>query len=150
MAVTADKLRTLNAPAWIAQSIGLLKGENRKEQLREMISSLAIPVTAFLLFLVLWGASAAQIETSLGTVPGPAKVWEQAVTLYDEHVAARDKEDAFYERQEKRNAKKLAKDPNAEVKIRPYTGAPTFFDQILTSIITVATGLWMPRFLSSF
>ena len=31
-------------------------------------------------------------------------------------------------------------DPGAEVRIRPYTGAPTFFDQILTSLVTVATG----------
>jgi nitrate/nitrite transport system permease protein len=143
MAVTADKLRTINTPAWIASLIGLFTGENRKEQFKAMLTSIAVPVTAFLMFLVLWGASAAQIETSLGTVPGPAKVWEQAVSLYDEHVAERDKAAAFYERQEKRNAKKLAKDPNAEVKIRPYTGAPTFFDQILTSIVTVATGFFI-------
>ena len=26
--------------------------------------------------------------------------------------------------------KKLAKNPDAEVKIRPYTGKPTFFEQI--------------------
>ncbi len=48
-----------------------------------------------------------------------------------------------YERQEKRNAAKLEKDPDAEVKIRPYTGKPTFFDQILTSLITVVAGFVM-------
>ena len=47
---------------------------------------------------------------------------------------------AFYERQEKRNAAKLAKDPDAKVKIRDYTGKPTFFDQIGTSVFTVMTG----------
>ena len=60
--------------------------------------------------------------------------------LQSEHQEERDKATAFYERQEKRNAKKLAKDPNAKVKIRPYTGKPTFFDQILTSLITVFSG----------
>ena len=40
---------------------------------------------------------------------------------------------AFYERQEKRNAETIAKDPNAEARIRPYTGKPTFIDQIITS-----------------
>jgi len=44
------------------------------------------------------------------------------------------------QRQEKRNAAKLAKNPDAVVKIRPYTGKATFFDQILTSLLTVSTG----------
>src|SRR5262249_1707423 len=55
-------------------------------------------------------------------------------------VAERDKERAFYERQQKRNADILAHDPKAEVRIRPYTGKPTFTDQILTSLKTVFTG----------
>jgi nitrate/nitrite transport system permease protein len=113
---------------------------NWAEMPKLMLTKLGAPIAAVGVFLVLWGAIASQIETSLGQVPGPAKVWEQAVALVDEHMEAREKERAFFERQEKRNAKKLAKDPNAEVKIRPYTGAPTFFDQILTSIITVTTG----------
>jgi nitrate/nitrite transport system permease protein len=91
-------------------------------------------------FLGLWSFSAARIETSLGQVPGPMEVWGQAANLVDEHRAERQKEVAFYERQEKRNADKLAEDPNAVVKIRPYTGKPTYFDQILTSIFTVFTG----------
>ncbi len=52
----------------------------------------------------------------------------------------RDKALAFIERQEVRNQAKLAKDPSAEVRIRPYTGKPTFFDQIGTSLLTVFTG----------
>ena len=40
------------------------------------------------------------------------------------------KEVAFYERQEKRNAIKLEKNPDATIKVRKYTGNPTFFDQI--------------------
>jgi len=108
--------------------------------LNKMIKQLGIPLIAIGIFLGVWGAVASQIQTSLGAVPGPAKVWEQVVTLYDEHVEEREKEAAFYERQEKRNAKKLAKNPDAKVKIRQYTGKPTFFDQIGTSIITVTIG----------
>ena len=107
---------------------------------RELISQLGIPLIAVAIFLGLWGAVASQIQTSLGQVPGPTKVWEQTMVLYDEHVEERNKEAAFYERQEKRNAAKLAKNPDAQVKTRPYTGKATFFDQILTSVITVATG----------
>ena len=34
----------------------------------------------------------------------------------------------------------LADDPNAQVAIRPWTGKPTYLDQILTSLYTVFTG----------
>ncbi len=111
-----------------------------KDLTNTIVKSLLVPFVAFLLFLGIWGGTASQIQTSLGQVPGPSQVWEQTVVLYDEHVAEREKEEKFYERQEKRNAKKLEKNPDYEVKIRPYTGKPTFFDQILTSLYTVLTG----------
>ena len=106
----------------------------------KIIKSFVIPFVAFLLFLGIWGGTASQIVTSLGEVPGPSQVWQQSITLYDEHVAERVKEEKFYERQEKRNAKKLEKNPDAKIKIRAYTGKPTFFDQMLTSLYTVLTG----------
>jgi nitrate/nitrite transport system permease protein len=70
-----------------------------------------LPLVAFVLFLGLWDYSASRIQTSLGQVPGPVEVWEQAGNLIDEHRAEREKEVAFYERQEKRNQAKLAEDP---------------------------------------
>lgn len=105
-----------------------------------LIKTFVVPIVAFLVFLGIWSVTAAQVETSLGTVPGPAKVWEQTVSLYNEHLAEREKERGFIERQEQRNARKLEKNPDAEVKIRPYTGAPTFIDQIFTSLFTVLAG----------
>ena len=107
---------------------------------RAFIASFVFPVIALAVFLALWSTSAQQVQTSLGQLPGPIAVFQQASNLVDEHNAERDKEAAFYQRQEKRNAAKLAKDPEAKVKIRPYTGKPTFFDQILTSLVTVFTG----------
>jgi len=117
-----------------------LKDINWREQLRLMITRLGVPLVAIGIFLALWGGIATQIQTSLGQLPGPTKVWEQTMTLFGEHKEERLKEQAFYERQEKRNAVKLAKNPDVKIKTRPYTGKPTFFDQILTSVITVATG----------
>ena len=105
-----------------------------------MVHKLGVPLLAIGIFMGVWGAAASQIQTSLGQVPGPAKVWEQAMTLYVEHKEERSKEVSFHERQEKRNAAKLLKNPKAEIKVRSYTGKPTFFDQVITSIITVATG----------
>ncbi|MDR9829060.1 ABC transporter permease [Vibrio sp. FNV 38] len=99
-----------------------------------------LPLVGILLFLMFWHLSAKQVVTSLGTLPGPVQTFEQFSNLVDEHWEEGQKEQKFIERQEKRNAEKLAKNPEAKVKIRPYTGKPTFFDQILTSLFTVACG----------
>ena len=108
--------------------------------IKKAVHTVGVPLIAIGIFLAIWGGIASQIQTSLGQLPGPTKVWEQAVSLYDEHKDERVKEEAFYERQDKRNAAKLAKNPDVKVKVRSYTGKATFFDQIITSIITVMTG----------
>ena len=107
---------------------------------KKAVHTFGVPLIAIGIFLSIWSGVASQIQTSLGQLPGPAKVWEQAVSLYDEHKEERTKEVAFYERQEKRNIAKLASNPDAKIKVRSYTGKATFFDQVLTSIITVMTG----------
>jgi len=105
--------------------------------------AIVVPIAAFLVFLAIWQISAASIVTSLGQVPGPAQVFSQASVLVGEHFHEREKAEKFYTRQEVRNAKKLEKNPDAKVKIRPYTGNPTFIDQIGTSLITVLTGFFI-------
>ena len=120
--------------------IKLAKGENPKEQLMTIFRALIVPVVGIAVFLVIWQAAANNIDTSLGKFPGPTEVWSQSGNLIAEHREEREKAAAFYERQEKRNAKKLAKDPDAEVRIRPYTGKPTFVDQVWTSLYTVMAG----------
>ncbi|MDG1751953.1 MAG: ABC transporter permease [Thalassotalea sp.] len=105
-----------------------------------MANVLLLPVFGITLFLFLWAIAAQNINTSLGEFPGPTAVVEQFSALYDEHNTERDKAVAFYERQEVRNARKLAKNPDYVVKIRAYTGKETFIDQIFTSLITVTSG----------
>ena len=139
---TANKYHAFNFK-WLDQFLGLLAKENTSNVASQVIKSFSIPLLAVGMFLMLWSVLAAQVETSLGVLPGPAKVWEQTLVLVDEHKVEREKEVAFYERQEKRNAEKLAKNPDASVKMRPYTGKETFFDQILTSLVTVATGFFI-------
>lgn len=121
----------------VMRSVSLVKIH---EFISVMMVKLGVPLIATIIFMGLWSATAAQIETSLGTVPGPVKVWEQAQVLYQEHSSERAKEAAFYDRQEKRNSERLLVEPDYEVKIRAYTGKPTFVDQIITSIVTVLTG----------
>ena len=124
----------------IAQSSEILTAANLRLLLDKTIKMLALPGFGILVFLLLWQLVANNIVTSLGQFPGPTQVWEQSKTLVAEHQRERGKEASFYERQEKRNAKKLAKNPDAVVKIRAYTGKATFVDQIGTSLVTVAFG----------
>lgn len=116
--------------------------------LRDVVIALSTPLLGILIFLVLWGFFAPKVVTSLGAVPGPVQVYHQFQALVDEHQEERGKEASFYERQEKRNAKKLAENPDAVVKIRKYAGNPTFFDQIGTSIFTVMTGFLVAAFIA--
>jgi nitrate/nitrite transport system permease protein len=140
--VTANKYHAFNLK-WLDRFLGFLARENSSNIASQIVRSVGIPLLAIGIFLMLWSVLAAQVQTSLGVLPGPAKVWEQAMVLVDEHKVEREKAVAFFERQEKRNAEKLAKNPDAKVKIRPYTGKETFFDQILTSLVTVATGFFI-------
>ncbi len=105
-----------------------------------MLRATAAPLLGILVFLLAWHLAAPRVVTSLGAVPGPLQVYQQFQALVDEHQVERRKEVAFYARQEKRNARKLEKNPQARIRIRKYTGNPTFFDQILTSIYTVMAG----------
>ncbi len=125
---------------WLGPWIRLFRGENIGEQLAIIIKALTLPAAGIFAFLFIWQGAANSIDTSLGQFPGPVQVYQQSFNLVSEHQRERQKEVDFYKRQEDRNAKKLAKNPDAKVKIRPYTGKPTFFDQIVTSLITVMAG----------
>lgn len=124
----------------ISQLAAILTFGNLRLWCNNLIKKLALPGFGILVFLLLWQFVANNIITSLGQFPGPNQVWEQSQNLAAEHQRERKKETSFYERQEKRNAKKLAKNPDAKVKIRAYTGKATFVDQIGTSLMTVAFG----------
>lgn len=95
-------------------------------RLYQSTPALLLPVIGLLMFLAIWNGVAKSIDTSLGQFPGPVQVFEQTGALIDEHIAQREKAAAFYERQEARNAARVAQDPTYEPKIRDFTGAPTF------------------------
>jgi nitrate/nitrite transport system permease protein len=133
----------LSGFTWFIPLVKLVAGESPKQQLQDLAKMIGIPLLAMIIFLGLWHIGAAKVVTSLGQVPGPVQVWEQASILIDEHYIEREKEVKFHERQDVRNAKKLAKDPNAEMIERPYTGRQTYFDQILTSLWTVFVGFFI-------
>ena len=125
---------------WLLPLARLGAGESPREQLAELRERLAIPLLGIALFLAAWAALAPRVQTSLGAIPGPAAVWEQARALHADHLRERDKAVAFHERQEARNAKLVAEGREDRVKWRAYTGKPTYYEQILTSLKTVALG----------
>ena len=108
-----------------------------------LLKDALLPMLGILIFLGLWAVLAKNIDTSLGKFPGPSAVLTQSQVLINEHFAQRDKADAFYERQDQRNAARTLKDPSYNPTVRAFTGPPTFFDQIWTSLYTVTVGFLM-------
>jgi nitrate/nitrite transport system permease protein len=97
-----------------------------------------VPILSIALFLVLWSSLAASVQTSIGSVPGPTEVWTEAKALVAEHYTERTKQAEFYERMETLKAKYLAE--GKTWRDRKYSGKPTYFDQIWTSLQTVFAG----------
>ena len=126
--------------AWMTPILKAAAGDNPRAQVKEIWRLLGIPLLAIAIFLVAWGVLAPKVQTSLGAVPGPAQVWEQVGKLNADAVREREKEVKFYERQDVRNAKLIADGRADDVKQRTYTGKPTYYDQIWTSIKTVFFG----------
>ncbi|MFQ3288278.1 MAG: nitrate/nitrite transport system permease protein [Alteromonadaceae bacterium] len=132
MSLTTVKTTSLNATEQMMKIF--------KSILNKVTSAILLPVFGITMFLLLWSTTAQNIHTSLGDFPGPNAVVKQFSILYQEHVAERNKADAFYQRLDKRNMAKLASNPNYVAKVRSYTGKETFLDQIMTSLITVTSG----------
>ncbi len=135
--------KTFDLP-WMDRTLNYLSGDMFNKHMNGVVQAVMVPLIAFGVFLMLWSAGARNVETSLGQLPGPAKVWEQVISLYHEHKEERAKEQAFYTRMQQRLDKAIAAGKSEEkldkLRSRKYTGVPTFFDQIMTSLITVAFG----------
>ena len=134
--------------SWMIPLTKLITMDEPKKQLQVIANGVFLPFLAIVLFLSMWSVVSANIQTSLGQLPGPTQVWQQGLNLVDEHFAEQDKKVAFLERQDVRNAKKLAANPDAKIRTRVYTGPPTFIDQIFTSLITVITGFLVASFIA--
>ncbi|MBU2994769.1 ABC transporter permease [Octadecabacter sp. 1_MG-2023] len=126
--------------AWVTPILKAAAGDNPRAQMSEIWRLLGVPLLAIFLFIGAWATLAPKVQTSLGAIPGPVQVWEQAVNLNADAVREREKEAAFYERQDVRNAELIANGNADDVRQRVYTGKPTYYQQIWTSIKTVFFG----------
>ncbi|MEO0865858.1 MAG: ABC transporter permease, partial [Pseudomonadota bacterium] len=136
----ADKWFQVLGLSWLTPMLRAAAGDNPRAQGREIWRLLGVPLLAIFLFLGAWASLAPTVQTSLGAIPGPAQVWEQVGNLHADAQREKEKEAAFYVRQDERNAKLIADGQEDKVKQRVYTGKPTYYDQIWTSIKTVFFG----------
>jgi len=98
------------------------KSAERLAAARRLLDAVWPPVVGIFAFVGLWAVLAPQVDTSLGTLPGPGDVWAAFVGLMEEYGAARENAAA------------------AAAAGQMYSGSPTFLDQIVTSLQTVAMG----------
>ena len=136
----ADKWFQVLGLAWLTPMIKAAAGDNPRAQMKELWRLAAVPLLAIAAFLVLWGTLAPQVQTSLGAVPGPQQVWAEAVNLHEDAQAKAAQEAKFDAMVEKRNQRLIDAGRADEVKQVAYTGAPSYYDQIWTSIKTVFFG----------
>ena len=139
----ASKFLDVFALSWVTPILMIAAGDGVKRNLALVWQRLGIPVLAILIFLGAWAALAPTVKTSLGAIPGPAEVWEQVKVLNEDHNQEMAKADAFYERQDQRNAALIAAGRPDDVSKVSYTGKPTYYQQIWTSLQTVFFGFFL-------
>ena len=136
----ADRWFQILGLAWLAPLIRAAAGDNPRAQMRDVWRLLGVPLLAIAAFLALWAALAPQVQTSLGAIPGPVQVWSEAVGLHGEAARTAEKKARFEEQVAARNERLVEQGRAEEVKEIAFTGAPSYYDQIGTSIVTVFFG----------
>lgn len=101
------------------------------------------PILGILGFLALWALIAPRINTQVGSLPGPVDVLDAGRGLYNDWLASREAEAAFYAAQDVRNAEAIAAGTPELVQNFQFNGPATFPAQIWTSLQTVALGFFI-------
>lgn len=136
----ADAWFSVLGLAWVTPLLKAAAGDNPRAQMRDAWRLLGVPLLSIAVFLMLWSAMAPRVVTSLGAIPGPVAVWEEAKGLHQDAVVKWKKEAVFEERLAQRNQKLIEAGKSDQVKDIAFTGAPTYYGQIWTSIRTVFFG----------
>ncbi|TMV11846.1 ABC transporter permease [Arenibacterium halophilum] len=136
----ADKWFQVLGLAWITPILRAAAGDNPRAQMRDLWRLAGVPMLAILCFLALWGVLAPQVQTSLGAIPGPVQVWNEAVTLHQDAAQKAEQRADHYARVDARNQRFIDRGQPERVKDIPFTGAPSYYQQIGTSILTVFFG----------
>ena len=134
----ADRWFQVLGLSWLTPMLKAAAGDNPKAQVSEIWRLLGVPLLAIAGFLALWATLAPTVQTSLGAVPGPAQVWAEAVNLHEDAITKGEARERFNTQVAQLNERRV--EQGQEPVERAYTGAPTFYAQIWTSIQTVFFG----------
>jgi nitrate/nitrite transport system permease protein len=134
----ADKWFQVLGLSWLTPLLKAAAGDNPAAQVKEIWRLLVVPILAIVAFLMLWATLAPQVQTSLGAVPGPAQVWTEAVNLHEDAQNKAESKAEFDAKVAELNERRIVN--GQEPRERAYTGAPTYYQQIWTSIQTVFFG----------
>lgn len=145
----ASRLLDVFALSWVTPLLLIAAGDSVKQNLALVWQRLGVPLAAIVLFLFAWAQAAPVVKTSLGSIPGPAEVFAQAQVLHSDHVREQEKKQAFYDRQDARNAALIEAGRADEVRERVYTGPPTYYQQIWTSLKTVFFGFFLATLIAA-
>lgn len=137
------------ALSWVTPILMIAAGDSPRQNLKLLWLRLGIPVLSIVIFLLLWAALAPQVKTSLGAIPGPVQVAEQFAVLHKDHVAEAAKSRAFHARQDELNARLEAAGRGDEIVTRNFTGRPTYYQQIWTSLNTVFFGFFLATLIAA-
>ncbi len=134
----ADRWFQVLGLSWMTPVLKAAAGDNPQAQFSEIWRLLGVPLLAIAAFLALWATLAPTVQTSLGAVPGPAQVWTEAVNLHQDALQKAEAKAEFDAKVAQLNERRIeqGKEPVA----REYTGAPSYYSQIWTSIQTVFFG----------
>ncbi|MDF1668662.1 MAG: ABC transporter permease [Roseovarius sp.] len=135
---TADKWFQIIGLSWLTPILKAAAGDNPKAQIGEIWRLLGVPLLAIAGFLTLWSVLAPTVQTSLGAIPGPAQVWSEAVNLHKDAQAKAESRVKFETQVATLNERRI--EQGKEPVQRAYTGAPSYYSQIWTSIKTVFFG----------
>ncbi|MCH2077486.1 MAG: ABC transporter permease [Rhodobacteraceae bacterium] len=134
----ADKWFQVLGLSWLTPVLKAAAGDNPKAQAGEIWRLLGVPMLAILAFLTLGGTLAPTVQTSLGAIPGPSQVWEQAIALHEDAQAKAESRVKFEAQVASLNERRV--EQGREPVERAYTGAPSYYQQIWTSLKTVFFG----------
>ncbi len=134
----ADRWFQVLGLSWLTPMLKAAAGDNPKAQASEIWRLLGVPLLAIACFLFLWASLAPTVQTSLGAIPGPSQVWTEAVNLHEDAVAKGESRAKFEAQVAELNERRI--EQGREPVEREYTGAPSYYQQIWTSIKTVFFG----------
>ena len=134
----ADRWFQVLGLSWLTPVLKAAAGDNPKAQVSEIWRLLGVPLLAIAAFLMLWATLAPTVQTSLGAIPGPQQVWTEAVNLHEDAVAKGESRAKFEAQVAQLNERRA--EQGKEPVVREYTGAPSYYSQIWTSIKTVFFG----------